>query len=128
MRDVAALSGSLAAPALHVIRVDAPSRSYFGGSPQLPPGVAWPEREGAPLGFLARLSLAELQRTSPVSWLPGSGALLFFYDMEEQPWGFDPKDRGGFAVLHVPDLPSPVDPVDDAPDVADDGGPTLDDL
>jgi len=30
--------------------------------------------------------------------------LLFFYDLDKQPWGFDPKDRGGAAVLRVPDV------------------------
>jgi len=30
--------------------------------------------------------------------------LLFFYDDDKQPWGFDPADRGGWAVLHVPDV------------------------
>jgi len=106
-RDVAALVAPLAAPAIHVVKTDAASRSHFGGSPDLPPGVPWPERDGERLGFLARLSLAEIHGTRPVDWLPGAGALLFFYDAERQPWGFDPKDRGGAAVLHVPDLPRP---------------------
>jgi uncharacterized protein YwqG len=58
----------------------------------------------------ASAPLAELHRVLPIDWLPSSGALLFFYDMKEQPWGFDPKDRGSCAVLHVPDLASPPSP------------------
>jgi uncharacterized protein YwqG len=47
-------------------------------------------------------------RAHPIDWLPQDGALLFFYDLDQQPWGFDPKDRGSAAVLRVPDLPDPV--------------------
>jgi uncharacterized protein YwqG len=53
------------------------------------------------------LSLAELQAREATTWLPIEGALLFFYDDEKQPWGFDPTDRGGWAVLHVPDVQQP---------------------
>ena len=108
VRDVAALAAPLAKPAVHIVKTDASSLSHFGGSPSLPPGARWPERDGRPLGFLARLSLPEIHRASPVDWLPETGALLFFYDMEGQPWGFDPRDRGSSAVLLVPDLPAPV--------------------
>jgi uncharacterized protein YwqG len=108
VRDVAALTASMAHPAVHVVKTDAPSLSHFGGSPNLPPGRRWPECDRGRLGFLARLSLPEIHRAQPVDWLPRTGALLFFYDMEQQPWGFDPRDRGGSAVLLVPDLPAPV--------------------
>jgi uncharacterized protein YwqG len=108
VRDVAALAAPLAAPAVHVVKTDAPSRSHFGGSPHLPPGMAWPVRNGNRLGFLARVSLAEMRRAHVIEWLPDAGALLFFYDLEAQPWGFDPKDRGSWAVLLAPDLPEPV--------------------
>ena len=63
--------------------------------------MAWPEWRGRRLDFLARLSLSDLQATTPIPWLPPSGALLFFYDAEHQPWGFDPADRGSCVVLHV---------------------------
>ena len=108
MRDVAALAAPLAVPAVHLLISDAPSRSHFGGAPNLPPDVAWPERNGVRLGFLARLSLTEIHCAHPVNWLPETGALLFFYELEEQPWGFDPKDRGSWAVLVVPDFHAPL--------------------
>lgn len=108
-RDVQALTNGLVRPGVHLAVGDAPSRSHFGGDPALPPDVAWPSWNGTRLSFLARVSLAELDRVHRVDWLPRDGALLFFYDAEEQPWGFDPKDRGSSVVLHVPDLVEPVD-------------------
>lgn len=45
-------------------------------------------------------------------WLPSNGALLFFYDATARPCGYDPDDRGKFAVLHVPDLPAPCAPTE----------------
>lgn len=120
-RDVRQLVAGLAVPAVHIAKQDGPGVSHFGGAPNLPPGVAWPERDGVRLGFLARLSLAEIRRAAALDWLPADGALLFFYDMENQPWGFDPKDRGAWAVIRVPDLTSPVE----ADDVAGDDGPPI---
>lgn len=99
MRDVGTLARPVEREALHLVRKAGASRSMLGGDPALPPGIPWPKRDGRPLRFLARLSLAEVQGISPVAWLPSTGALLFFYDDEEQPWGFDPAHRGGSAVL-----------------------------
>ena len=98
---------TLARPAVQLVVADVATLSHFGGVPCLPQGIAWPERDGKRLDFLARLSLPEVQRAHPVDWLPASGALLFFYDMEGDRWGFDPSDRGSFAVLRVPDLMAP---------------------
>lgn len=114
MRDIEALIGPMAAPALHVRRSDAPTRSHFGGSPGLPADVRWPENGGKPLVFLARLSLAEIDAANAIDWLPREGALLFFYDAANQPWGLYPEDRGGFAVVLVPDLASPPDSISPA--------------
>jgi uncharacterized protein YwqG len=104
-RDVGDVAALLGRTALHVVKADAPAKSHLGGHPGLPPDVAWPQRNGTRLRFLARLSLTELQSTTAAAWLPQSGALLFFYDDVSQPWGFDPTDRGGWTVLHVPDIP-----------------------
>jgi uncharacterized protein YwqG len=113
MRDVAALVAPLAKPCIHLVKGAAPSLSHFGGSPSLPPDVAWPEKNGIKLGFLARLSLSAIAQVHSVDWLPQAGALLFFYDMEQQDWGFDPKHRGSWAVLLVPDLVTPMKQQDD---------------
>jgi hypothetical protein len=118
MRDVSAMTGGLTKPAIHVIVQEEGSLSHFGGSPHLPAEITWPHRNENRLTFLARISLSEVHRTAIIDWLPDSGALLFFYDIEQQPWGFDPKDRGAWAVLHVPDLAGPVasaNPSEDSP-------------
>jgi uncharacterized protein YwqG len=104
MRNVRELVAPLARPAAHVVVVDVPTRSHFGGLPNLPPDLPWPKRDGTPLTFLARLSLSELQRAQAFDWLPTSGALLFFYDFEEPPWGNHPNDCEFFSVLQAPDL------------------------
>ncbi|MET0208232.1 MAG: YwqG family protein [Burkholderiaceae bacterium] len=112
-RDLADVFEPLRVPAVQVMLTTDASRSHFGGSAELPPGVAWPQIDGRPLDLLARLSLADLQAELPTEWLPKAGALLFFYDMAEQPWGFDPRDRGRFAVLLVPDMEDFVEADDD---------------
>ena len=104
VRDVLSLTSEFAKPAIQVMRQEHASLSHFGGSPNLPAGTEWPEKNGKRLQFLARVSLAEIHRAEPIEWLARTGALLFFYDLEQQPWGFDPKDRGGWAVIYVPDL------------------------
>lgn len=105
-RDVGALVTDLGCSALHVVRTSGTSRSYLGGDPQLPRNLTWPQKSGTPLRFLARLSLTDLQMKLPTHWLPKEGALLFFYDYAQQPWGFTPTDRGGWAVVLVPDAPA----------------------
>ncbi|MCI0432361.1 MAG: DUF1963 domain-containing protein [Gemmatimonadetes bacterium] len=108
MRDLKVLTASFTSPGVQLVLCDVPCLSHFGGSPNLPSGIQWPERKGKRLAFLARVSLSEMQRAERVAWLPSSGALLFFYDVDEQPWGFDPNDKGCCSVLHVPDLPRPA--------------------
>jgi uncharacterized protein YwqG len=101
--DVAASTAPLAVPAVHVVVDESPTASHFGGQPGLPRGVDWPKFGREKLQFLARLSLPELHAASPVDWLPKEGALLFFYDLEGEPWGDEPADKGSCAVLLVPE-------------------------
>jgi len=69
-RDLGSIAATLSEPAVQLFKGDGPGKSHFGGVPNLPGGVAWPERDGTRLGFLARLSLAEIQRSLPIAWLP----------------------------------------------------------
>ncbi|MBL8885206.1 MAG: DUF1963 domain-containing protein [Phycisphaerales bacterium] len=75
-------------------------RSRFGGVPDLPSGLEWPSKDGRPLDFLAQIALAEVAAHGAEASISSSGYLWFFYDNEASPWGFDPNDRGGWAVLH----------------------------
>lgn len=92
-------------PAIHVSKVQASDQpvgcSRFGGLPDVPPGSAWPHWGDRPLGFLAQIRCEELAACDSAHLLPASGILYFFYDFIEQPWGFDPKDRGGAVVRYV---------------------------
>ena len=100
-RDVAALVAPLASPAVHLVKSPDTTSSSLGGIAVLPAPIAWPSKAGKPLTLLASLDLASLHQTLPLAWLPASGHLLFFYDVDNQPWGFDPNDRGSWAVVFV---------------------------
>ena len=100
MEEVGKLVSALAAPAIQFVPAPGEAPSYFGGEPQLAAGVAPPERAGRPLSFLASIDLLSVAAALELEWLPRAGRLLFFYDIDHQPWGFDPKDRGGWAVLY----------------------------
>lgn len=93
----------LGRPALRLIRSEgAGARSKLGGSPSLPKGMDWPSWKGTPLAFLAQIDLSELPRPIPLEHWPSDGMLYFFYDAEQQTWGFDPNDRGSWRVLYSP--------------------------
>lgn len=100
-RDIAALVAPFAVPAVRLVISSEEQSSYFGGEPTVGSNAQWPTKDGSPLSFLASLHLPTLKRTKDFDWLPAEGNLLFFYDVESQPWGFDPKDRGSWAVMHL---------------------------
>jgi uncharacterized protein YwqG len=102
-RDIDSLIAPIAIPAIHAEATMAETSSQLGGEPRVPPGFSWPMRDGRPLAFLARIDLAQLRACSPIDWLPATGAVLFFYDVDEQPWGFDPKERDGWRVIYTQD-------------------------
>jgi len=76
----------------------------FGGLPILNKDINWPcGKNFEPLGFLAQINLSDLP-INPYG-LPPKGLLLFFYDTENQPWGFH-EDANSWAVLFTDlDLP-----------------------
>lgn len=98
------------------------TRSLLGGAPLVPSDFQWPwytppvpehppaalARLGLPappdptpraLDFLLQLDLADLRDFPAARDLPRSGLLTFFYDRENQPWGYDPAHQDGFRVL-----------------------------
>ena len=57
-------------------------------------------RKPFPLSFLAQINFAQLRATGPVDEdFPHSGVLSVFFDVIEQPWGYDPEDAAALAVL-----------------------------
>ena len=54
----------------------------------------------APLSFIAQFNFEEIWAAGPIDPdMPKTGLLSLFYDLQEQPWGFGPKERIGFAAL-----------------------------
>jgi len=89
--------------------------SRLGGGPDVPEGFSWPTHKDRPLDFLLQIDLQETANFPGAWFLPKAGTLAFFYDLEEQPWGFDPADRTGShiayfepgAALHRRPAPAP---------------------
>ncbi len=85
------------------------TRSKIGGRPSVPKGFQWPYYEGEsfenvtenrPLAFLAEIHLSEAAEYDTEGLLPSTGVLSFFYELETQKWGFDPKDMGCSRVYY----------------------------
>jgi uncharacterized protein YwqG len=97
---------ALARESARLVPVDSgapPGTTRLGGQPDLPVGTAWPRHMGEPLSFLLQVDLAEVRPHLTDADLPGTGLLSFFYDaVTQETWGFDPDDRGSWAVLHSP--------------------------
>lgn len=87
-----------------MLRVDdaGAGMSRLGGNPKLDVDFVWPNRQERPLEVVAQIDLGETAPFDSLRKLPVDGLLTFFYDMEEQPWGFDPKDSTGFKVHYTP--------------------------
>lgn len=94
---------------MHLVKTVESTSSHIGGVPTVPGEFDWPRPSGPPLAFLAQLDLEQLARHPRIDWLPNTGFLLFFYDMTEQPWGFDPKHGTGWTVLYRPVMGPPTE-------------------
>jgi uncharacterized protein YwqG len=68
----------------------------------LPVAFDWPTNKGKPLDFLLQVNLSDIASLGEIALFPKSGLLSFFYDLEEQPWGYDPDNLGGYAVRFFP--------------------------
>jgi uncharacterized protein YwqG len=76
--------------------------SKLGGMPDVGPAFNWPSWKHRPLTFLCQLNLADVAQYPFCASLPTVGVLAFFYDQEQESWGFDPKDRGSWLVHFEP--------------------------
>ncbi|SHE91509.1 Uncharacterized protein YwqG [Microbulbifer donghaiensis] len=95
---------SLRRPAVRLKKTSAVKNSKFGGLPFADSSsFEWPRSNGKPMAFLAQLDLSEISSAHKYDWLEDKGLLLFFYDVIEMPWGFDPKDRGKWSILFQPE-------------------------
>jgi uncharacterized protein YwqG len=94
----------LARPAVRLVTTKARDEklpvgtSKVGGFPDLRRDGDWPTWSEQRLGFLAQVNVADLRAFGFCDVLPEQGLLQFFYDRDQQTWGFDPKDRGSWCV------------------------------
>lgn len=91
---------TLKKPALALRKSEVKTFSRMGGLPALPDGTPWPEWKGVPLAFLCQLDLQEIPPNCERNGLPESSMLYFFYNQEQETWGFDPKDKGSWQVIY----------------------------
>ncbi|MCM3618465.1 YwqG family protein [Sutcliffiella horikoshii] len=73
--------------------------SKIGGSPDLPAGWEFPRYEDDYLTFMLQVNLSEAKPYDKDNLLPESGILYLFYEVMEQPWGFE-EDEGCFKVQY----------------------------
>ena len=81
----------------------------FGGIPDVPKDFQWPyfttstfvddEEKPRPLAFLAQFNCEEISKYDTEHLLPDKGLLSFFYELDSQLWGFDPKNKGCARVF-----------------------------
>ena len=73
--------------------------SKLGGTPDVPVSFVWPEWKGLPQSFIAQIRLEDAHPYDVNGVLPGQGMLWLFYDAQQQTFGADPADKGGWSVL-----------------------------
>lgn len=101
---------ALAQPCVRLF-ADGTGKSRLGGVPDM--ATPWPRYEGRPLCCVAQLDLAELRAAEGPDWLPASGRLIFFYELEHGAWGLEAKDAGSSVVVYeTGDLVTASEPAD----------------
>ncbi len=75
--------------------------SKFGGAPDVPGDFVWPEWKGMPQSFIAQIRLEDAHPYDVDGVLPSHGTLWFFYDAQQQTYGADPADKGGWQVIYA---------------------------
>jgi uncharacterized protein YwqG len=80
--------------------------SRIGGNPDLPKSVKWPFYDNQPLSFICQINLQECNHLDKESMLPDTGILYFFYDAENQPWGYNIENKNGWKVIYIDDTSS----------------------
>ncbi|MCP5008117.1 MAG: DUF1963 domain-containing protein [Planctomycetes bacterium] len=94
---------SLRKPSIGIKKANTATYSKIGGLPNLPDGLEWPTWKDKPQNFLCQIDLSEIPDELKQHSLPKKGILYFFNNQEQDTWGFDPKDKGSWAVLYSQD-------------------------
>ncbi|WP_165423857.1 YwqG family protein [Ktedonosporobacter rubrisoli] len=76
--------------------------SRLGGVPDLPSEIAWPQWKNVPQSFIAQIRLDDVHQYDLNGLLPAQGMLWFFYDAQQETFGEEPADRGGWQVFFAP--------------------------
>ncbi len=69
----------------------------------MPPSFDWPADKGRPLDFLLQVDFRDVAPHDSTGLFPCAGILTLFYNLKDQPWGYDPKDLGGYKVCFFPE-------------------------
>lgn len=75
--------------------------SRLAGVPDVPRAFEWPTVRGDPLRLIAQVNLQDLRAFDAARALPSAGWLYFFYDVDGPGWGYDPRHRDCWRVIHV---------------------------
>jgi uncharacterized protein YwqG len=102
---------SLREPAIRFEKGGKSSFNKIGGLPIANVSLKWPVWKDKPLAFLCQIDLGTIPKSEFTKNLPSDGLLYFFYDQEQETWGFDPKDRGSWKVVYVNER-SDLEPID----------------
>ena len=104
-RHGATIRDSMSAAVAFSLEPSAPNEPYrtaswLGGSAMLPVGFEWPVAKGRSLDFLLQIDCSVASEHDANGLLPRNGLLSFFYDLDRQPWGYDPADLEGHRVTY----------------------------
>jgi hypothetical protein len=101
----------LARPSLRLTHANGGSppsgRSWFGGRPDLPPGLEWPQWKGQALTFLLQIDLGDAVLRS-IPQLPQSGVMLVFAETSGIATGHHPEHAGAHRILLAEASTQPV--------------------
>ena len=87
-------------------------KTKIGGKPDVPNGFVWPEWKTRPLSFIAQINLSEVAKYDTEKLLPTTGILYFFYETNQETWGFDPEDIGSWKVIYLDGVMSDLKRID----------------
>jgi len=78
--------------------------SKLGGIPDLPEDQKWPQKKDVPQSFVGQIRLDEVAPYDTNHRLPSQGMLWFFYDANQETYGEDPQDAGGWSIFYSSDV------------------------